>query len=77
MVYGLKYASETTNSNAFDWLEANLDLKMTHSLGLTLNCLKALVSLHNRLLDHLLAFKCNLPKNDPERPAVDYYLQNN
>jgi len=30
MAYSLKYASEETSLNVFDWLEMNLDLKTTH-----------------------------------------------
>jgi len=54
--YGLKYASKKTNLNAFDWLEANSDSKITHFLGLTSFSLNRV----ENQPDHYLALKDHL-----------------
>jgi len=47
MVYGLKYVSEETNLNVFDWLEMNLDSKTTHFPESTSFDLSKVENLHN------------------------------
>jgi len=72
MEFGLKYMSEETNLNAFNWLEANLDSKTTLSPELTSNYLNKVEFPLDHLLNHCLVLKTNL-----EKPVVDSCLQNN
>jgi len=72
MEYSLKYMSEETDLNAFDWLEANLDSKTTLSLESISNYLNKVEFPLNHPLNHPLELKLNLKKL-----VADSLLQNN